>query len=429
MADEWLTLPDLGDLLPWQHSGIKPNRAWVYAPDSQTLRRRWNKLIAAPGAQKDDLLKASRDRDSNTRPAGDPAVPGNPVPLSLQGPCTPRIERVAFRSFDRQFLILDQRVVDYPRSELWAVAGDPQIFLTTSHDQQITSGPALTFTTYVPDTHHFEGRGGQVIPLYRDPGNRRPNLAPGLAHCLSGRLGVTVTPEDLLAYIAAVAAHPGYTRRFRLDLRVPGVRIPLTASSALWREGVDLGRNVLQAHTYGRALHDPRAARPPEPPRLPRGRRPNVRASPTTLPAKVTYEPHAQEIRFGDGVIAQVPPEVWTYSVGDMNVIRKWFEYRLQNSRHVGPSSAPDVKRSSLDSDRAPEWGPQFADDLYDLLHVIGTLTSLEPVQNALLDSISETPIITVSDLKDSGVLPVPDFWNRPPGVRTAPTLIAVNDD
>jgi hypothetical protein len=135
----------------------------------------------------------------------------------------------------------------------------------------------------------------------------------------------------------------------------------------------------------------------------------------------VTYEPHAQEIRFGDGVIAQVPPEVWTYSVGDMNVIRKWFEYRLQNS--------PDVKRSSLDSDRAPEWGPQFADDLYDLLHVIGTLTSLEPVQNALLDSISETPIITVSDLKDSGVLPVPDFWNRPPGVRTAPTLIAVNDD
>jgi hypothetical protein len=429
MADEWLALPDLGDLLPWHHSGIKPNRAWVYAPDSQTLRRRWNKLIAASASQKDDLLKASRDRDSNTRPAGDPAVPGNLVPLSLQRPGTPRIERVAFRSFDRQFLILDQRVVDYPRSELWAVAGTSQVFLTTSHDQQITSGPALTFTTHVPDTHHFEGRGGQVIPLYRDTGKRRPNLAPDLLRSLSGRLGVTVTPEDLLAYIAAVAAHPGYTRRFRRDLRVPGVRIPLTASSVLWREGVSLGRNVLQAHTYGRALHDPQAGRPPEPPRLPPGRRPIVRASPATLPAKVTYEQAAQEIRFGNGVIAQVPPEAWNYSVGDMNVVRKWFDYRLQGSRHAGPSSAPDVKRSPLDSDRAREWGPQFADDLNDLLHVIGILIELEPAQNALLDAIVGTPLITVNDLKASGVLPVPEILRRPPGIRPAPTLIAANDD
>ena len=49
-----------------------------------------------------------------------------------------------------------------------------------------------------------------------------------------------------------------------------------------------------------------------------------------------------------------------------MNVIRKWFDYRLASSRHAGPSSAHDTRRSPLDDTRAAEWGPRFADDLID---------------------------------------------------------------
>jgi Type ISP C-terminal specificity domain/N-6 DNA Methylase len=425
MSKEWLSLPPLDDLLPWQHSGVKPNRAWVYAPDRAILEDRWNKLIATPAPEKNAMLKRSRERNINSCPSGDRVVPGASVPLFLQGACSPRIEPVAFRSFDRQFLILDRRVVDYPRSELWSVADPPQIYITTSHDQQITGGPALTLTTYVPDTHHFDNRGGQVIPLYRDIKNLRPNIAPGLTDYLSMRLGTDISPSDLLAYIAAVAAHPAYTRRFQIDLRVPGARIPLTALSALWHEATSLGRQVLQAHTYGRALHDPQSGRPPAPVRLPVGQRPVVTASVTGLPGNVTYDYGTHELRFGTGVVAPVSADVWEYCVGDMNVIRKWFDYRLERSRYAGPSSAPDVGRSPLDTIRATEWVPRFADDLIDLLNAIGVLVHLEPSQAALLDAIYKAPLIKISDLETEGILPVPALYRRKPGIDAATPLIA----
>ncbi len=166
---QWLSYPGLDDLMPWQHSGIKANRTWPYAPDPAILQERWSRLIATPGPQKNTC---SRRAGSGTRAAGPAATTWSRAklcPSYLQGPSTPRIEPVAFRSLDRQFLILDRRVVDYPRSELWSVAGAGQVFATTSHDKQIASGPALTFTTWVPDMHHFDNRGGKVMPLYRDP--------------------------------------------------------------------------------------------------------------------------------------------------------------------------------------------------------------------------------------------------------------------
>ncbi|MBW8484277.1 hypothetical protein K1Y72_17980 [Actinomadura sp. PM05-2] len=56
----------------------------------------------------------------------------------------------------------------------------------------------------------------------------------------------------MLAYIAAVTAHPGFTRRFREQLRQPGVRVPLTSDPALWNRGITLGREILWLHTYER---------------------------------------------------------------------------------------------------------------------------------------------------------------------------------
>lgn len=420
---QWLSHPGLDDLMPWQHSGIKANRAWPYAPDRGILQERWIRLIATPGPQKNVLLKTSRERDASSRPGGDCVIPGEPVPLRLQGPSAPRIEPVAFRSLDRQFLILDRRVVDYPRPELWSVAGPGQVFATTSHDKQIVSGPALTFTTWVPEMHHFDNRGGKVIPLYRDPGSLTPNTAPGLTSYLTACLGVPVTPEDLLAYIAAVAAHPAYARRFQADLRAPGVRIPLTSDTVLWNEAVQLGRQVLRAHTYGHALHDFQSGRQPEPARLPPGQRPVPTASVSGIPDSVTYDDATRELRFGTGVIAPVTREVWDYSIGSMNVIRKWFDYRLASTRHAGPSSAPDARRSPLDDTRATEWGPQFADDLINLLNAIGTLVLLEPAQAGLLDVILQAPLITVSDLNADGILPVPPAWKQKPHIQAGTPL------
>jgi hypothetical protein len=44
---DWDTYPALGDLMPWTVPGVKPNRAWVYAPSRDILQKRWKSLVTA----------------------------------------------------------------------------------------------------------------------------------------------------------------------------------------------------------------------------------------------------------------------------------------------------------------------------------------------------------------------------------------------
>lgn len=193
----WASYPRLGDLIPWQRSGVKPNRTWVYAPDEDTLRNRWARLIAAPKEQKNQLLKATKKcRVSERLPRSDPRIPSASVPLRDESSTAVRIEPTAYCSFDRQYLIFDLRVIDRIRPELWGVAGSSQIFATEQHVHPIDEGPGLTFTSLVPDQHHFNKRGGRVLPLYRD-GRDNPNVAPNLLRHISSLLNTWVTPGDL----------------------------------------------------------------------------------------------------------------------------------------------------------------------------------------------------------------------------------------
>jgi hypothetical protein len=41
--------------------------------------------------------------------------------------------------------------------------------------------------------------------------------------------------EDLLAYVAGVAAHPAYTDGFVDELTTPGIRIPMTTDATLFQ--------------------------------------------------------------------------------------------------------------------------------------------------------------------------------------------------
>jgi predicted helicase len=80
--------------------------------------------------------------------------------------------------------------------------------------------------------------------------------------------GRTVTPDDMLAYIAGVMAHPAFTARFRADLVRPGLRLPITADSDLFERAAALGREVIWLHTYGERMVDEDTGRPSEPPRM-----------------------------------------------------------------------------------------------------------------------------------------------------------------
>lgn len=159
--------PLLTDLMPWQHSGVQLKRTWPIAPDRETLARRWRALLGAPDRAK--MFKEDRDRKvsgsySSTWLGSDQDA--TPIAqLSVDAPL-PRVDRYSYRSFDRQWVIVDNRVMTYPRPDLWRSHGSQQTYFVGQFSEALGHGPALTACSDLPDLHYFNGRGAKhVLPL------------------------------------------------------------------------------------------------------------------------------------------------------------------------------------------------------------------------------------------------------------------------
>jgi hypothetical protein len=308
--------------------------------------------------------------------------------------------RVSYRSFDRQWVIPDSRVIDFARPDLWWAVHPDQVFVVEQHSHEIRTGTGMVFAPLVPDMDYFNGRGGRVLPLRHMDGSA--NLTPRLLTRLSERLGAPVSAEDFVAYLAGVVAHRGFTEQFADELTTPGIRVPLTTDATLWAEAADVGREVVWASTYGRAFADPEQGRPLDNIRYPAGdqRRPlNVKPIPARpLPASISHK--GETLHVGDGTFAPVPESVWSYDVGGMQVVKKWFSYRKANPG--GRVSSP------LDNIHVTEWPHEWTIELNDLLTVLRRLVELEQRQAELLDQIIASPQLTVADLTARGILPVP---------------------
>lgn len=413
-GDEWQASPSLGDLMPWVNQGVVGGRTWVYAPLADTLQHRWTDLLNAPKEQRAALFLESRDATLTRKKPGLAGFPHDD--RSIQDEAGPGLAPapIAYRTFDVQYVIPDDRVMSTPRTDLWRVRGDHQLHVTELHSEAIRSGPALTFAAHTPEMHHFKGSaGGRVLPLYTGPDVTRPNLAPGLLDALTLRLGQALTAVDVLAYIAAVTAHPAFTNRFVEDLRTPGIRVPLTTDTDVWTDAVTIGRTVLWLHTRGERLTDPAAERPAGAPRIADpDRHPKVTvAIPDTddaMPDTLHHDPATKTLAIGGGRIAPVEPAVVDYEVSGMNVLRKWFSYR-RGTRPVARG-----QQSPLDDVRPTSWPPVYTTDLLDLIHVLTAVTDLEQTQADLLDRVMAADRLTVTDLTDAGVLPVPPDARKP---------------
>lgn len=183
-ADTWTALPSIFDLVPWRTPGVQVRRTWPINPSPAVLLERWRTLANAPLEERSKLFKTDVHRDISSTPG---PLPGRqrPTPpalrdISANTPCPP-LERYGFRSFDRQWLIADARIITTPTPDLWTAYGPAQIFLTTQTRFALGNGPALTATAYIPDYHYFAGRGAGVFPLWRDPQAMEPNVAPGVS--------------------------------------------------------------------------------------------------------------------------------------------------------------------------------------------------------------------------------------------------------
>ncbi|HTU25659.1 MAG TPA: type ISP restriction/modification enzyme, partial [Pirellulales bacterium] len=310
---KWANYTALDDLFAYNGSGVMPGRTWIIAPDAESLRLRWRKLIRAKPEQKEELfhphLRGGQpgDKHVNKIVKGLPGYSDNPKPVAEEkGDCLPPV-RYGYRSFDRQWIIPDSRVINQPNPELWRSHGENQVYLTAPSDRSPTAGPALSFTALMPDLHHYNGRGGRVFPLWRNGGAPYSNLSPSLLELLAKKYKRAVSPEDFFAYLAGVAANPAYTARFQTDLAQPGLRIPLTARPKFFADAVELGRRVIWLHTFGERYADPKAGRPKGPPRLANGPGPRIPKAgaipddPDCMPDEIEYNKIEQRLLIGKG--------------------------------------------------------------------------------------------------------------------------------
>ncbi|GGP73396.1 hypothetical protein GCM10010231_50330 [Streptomyces sindenensis] len=396
----WQDFPTLNDLLPWGSPGIKTNRSWVCSPSAETLRRRWARLVReADPADKSTLFKETRDRDLISRREPLPGLPSRSRTVGNETDTRPGLARVSLRSFDRQWLIADNRVIDYPRPSLWASVHPDQLFLNQQSSHEIDSGPAVVATHLIPDTHHFNGRGGRVMPLLHPDGS--PNVPAGLLSLLSRSTGTgPVSAADLATYIMAVTAHSAFTEHFAEELLTPGVRLPLTRDPELWQQATALGTEILWASTYGERCADPEAGRPRGDVRFPARDPRQVRYETNIgrdVPDRIRYEAETRTLYLGGGSFAPVPEAVWEYHVGGMKVVNKWFGYR---------KAKPTSKRTSpLDDLHVESWPTEWTEELLDLLSVLRRLTDLATVQRDLLSEILAGPLSTRDELSAAGVL------------------------
>ncbi|CAN5858007.1 hypothetical protein BH23GEM5_BH23GEM5_16730 [soil metagenome] len=419
----WPTYPALEDLFIYNGSGVMPGRTWIIAPDAESLRRRWKTLIDAPEDQKEAFfhphLRNGEPGDKHSKrvvPRGLPGYEPRPAPVAQErGPSVPPM-RYGFRSFDRQWIIPDNRLINQPNPELWESLSVRQVYLTAPSDRSPSAGPALTFTGLIPDLHHYSGRGGRIFPLWRDHDATAPNISPSLLTYLSQRYETPVSPEDWLAYSAGVAAHPAFTARFQSDLAQPGLRIPLTADGNIFATAAELGRTVIWLHTFGDRFADSSRSRPSGPPRLSHDgpRIPLAGAisqNPAEMPDTIGYDATNRRLLVGRGYVESVAPQVWNYEVSGKQVLRQWFSYRKANrERPIIGDRRPPSKLGDIQPDH---WLAEYTTELLNVLHVLSRLVELEPAQAELLEQVCSGPTISADELQIAGALTAPATLTR----------------
>lgn len=419
----WATLPTLDEFFRYDGSGVMPGRTWIISPDADSLSARWKRLTHEnDDARKEVLFHPHEGGDKTLSKGAKTGLLGHEHRLeSVNNDHATVIvpTRYGFRSFDRQWIIPDTRLINRPNPTLWNGYSSRQVFLTAPEDRSPSDGPAITFTDLIPDLHHYNGRGGRVYPLWQDRTPSQSNIKPTLLVYLAKIYGYAVKAEDVMAYIAAVMAHPAFTARFQSDLIQPGLRIPVTADAKLFAEAVALGNELIWLHCYGERFVDPVADRPKQAPRLPKKLAPTIPAdgaipsAPEALPGSMDYDPAAHRLKIGKGFIDNVTPKMWSYEVSGKQVLWQWFSYRRRDRTKplIGDKRPP----SPLDAIQPDGWLSEYTTNLLDLLNVLGRLVALEPKQADLLARICAGPLRSAEELSAAGALTMPEAGSPKP--------------
>lgn len=399
---DWDSYPELPDFYASCFPGVKPNKTWVYAPSESVLQERWAELIEGNDLEvRAERFKETRDTKITE---GKKPLPGSDTfQGSLESlndqiareliPDTPNIVQVGYRSFDRQYILADARLLHMPSPKLWEHRVSEQIFIVEQHARHPQAGPGLYFDALILDMNAFNNRGGRAHPVLNVNGT--PNLTEPATQMLRERFGDNA-PGNLVYYLAALTGHPGYVRTFDEPLQQAGIRVPLTADPALWERAVQLGKQVVWLHTYGergeplpgiKYLHQlPKDADYTLPnPTVDMGKtmpekKPSFSPDPVDSLSKEENNPVMGTVSFGQARCENVEKRVFDYTVGGNQVLGLWAKYRLKK---------PVVRRSSSLNDIVQrEWPEAWSEEYERLLYTLTHLVHLEPAQEKLLDEV-----------------------------------------
>ena len=296
---------------------------------------------------------------------------------------------IGYRSFDRQLLIADSRLVDRPGPKIWFTNGPRQIYITGLFTKVLGEGPALTATSNIPDLDYFCGRGGKdIIPLWRNSEATKPNITEGIFEFLSSSFGFTPVAEDLLAYVYALMATPAYVEHFSEELTIPGPRVPITKDGKLFRKMASLGRRLIWLHTYGERM----VPKGQKLGRGPQGKARCIKEVPQDseqFPEKFGYDELAQTLKVGEGVFEPVPKAVWEFCVSGLDVLGSWLSYRMKKGA--------GKKSSALNDIRPERW--EFTQGLLELLWMLEATVQMFPALEANLNAVLASEVFQGEEL------------------------------
>ncbi len=406
---EYFTWPLLTDLMPWQQSGVKAGRTWVISPEDETLRRCWRTLLNADRVDRSNLFKDSptgrKVSESATQlpPSEERLAPISELPKDCK---PPSIIRYAYRSFDRQFIFADSRLIDRPGPSLWRAHSERQVYFASLLKHPLGQGPAVTACAIIPDLDHFRGSYGAkaAIPLYRNAAASEANILPGLLELLGKTYRREVKADDLAAYFFGLLAQPAFTEQFQGELESRELRVPITKKAGLFEKARTAGARLLWLHTYGERFIPSGKRRGRIPPGRARCRK-AVPGDPEGYPEKFEYDEKTQTLRVGEGEFAPVAPEVYGFEVSGLKVVQSWLKYRMKKG--AGKKSSP------LDEIRPETWTGQFTTELLELLWVLEATNESYPEQEKILNAVIKGPCFQAGELP-----PVPDNMRKPPPAR-----------
>lgn len=389
-VSSFFSWPEIIDIFPWQQSGVQIKRLWPIAPEIEVLIERWRSFVF--GVNKAMLFKETRDRKIRLPyPSIFPNEPDLFPLVSATETDMRRPVRYSYRSFDRQYIIPDNRVGDYLRPSLWRAHSKQQVYFASLSTKTLGLGPGLTSSAEIPDLDFFSNRGGKdIIPLYRDSAALKPNITPGLLDCLSRALKKAVKTEDLAGYIYSVLAQPEYTKRFALELGIREIHVPLTRKAGLFFRAAEFGKSLLWLHTYGERMAGegrPHGSVPPGKTRCARA----VSEEEDDYPNEFRYDEDSKTLHVGDGSFGPVTPSVFFFEVSGLQVVKSWLGYRMRE--RSGRKSSP------LDDIRPRVWTREFTRELLELLWILERTLDGYPKQKKLLDEILAGPLFLASDL------------------------------